>query len=100
MTIILMQLVLSSCATMESVHPLPLPLPEKKVRPEGPLPPSTRPTYNLTGYPDAVKEGYIDGCETAKDTPYGFKDEGRYDFDGQYKMGWDDGFSLCQTKTD
>ena len=29
---------------------------------------ASRPTYNLTGYPPAVREGYIDGCESATKT--------------------------------
>lgn len=54
---------------------LPAPDPVVKQRPSGPLPPSTRPTYNLAGYPKAAQEGYIDGCETAKQSAYGFKDK-------------------------
>jgi hypothetical protein len=76
------------------VEPAPAPM----KRPAGPLPPSARPTYNLSGYPPATKEGYIDGCETAKKTRYGFKDEQRYRNDGQYRMGWDDGFAICKGK--
>ncbi|MDO8437135.1 MAG: hypothetical protein Q7S69_03085 [Nitrosomonadaceae bacterium] len=67
-------------------------------RPAGPLPPSTRPTYNLSGYPPAFKDGYIDGCETAKKTAYGYKDERRFSADNQYRTGWNDGFSLCRGK--
>src|SRR3982751_3484592 len=59
---------------------------------------ASRPTYNLTGYPPAVREGYIDGCESAKKTPYARRDAKRMDADGQYKMGWDDGFSICSKK--
>jgi hypothetical protein len=59
---------------------------------------ASRPTYNLTGYPPAVREGYIDGCESAKKTQYARKDAKRMDADGQYKMGWDDGFSICSKK--
>jgi hypothetical protein len=66
--------------------------------PAGPLPPSTRPTYNLSGYPPAFKDGYIDGCETAKKTAYGYKDERRLSADTQYRAGWNDGFSLCRGK--
>ena len=80
------------------------PLPESQTtptqpqRPAGPLPPSTRPTYNLSGYPPATREGYIDGCEMAKKTRYGYKDEQRYLSDSQYRMGWDDGFAICQMR--
>ena len=59
---------------------------------------ASRPTYNLTGYPPAVREGYIDGCESAKKTQYARKDAKRMDADPQYSMGWNDGFSICKGK--
>ena len=59
---------------------------------------ASRPTYNLAGYPPAVRDGYIDGCETAKRTPYARKDARRFAEDGQYSMGWNDGFSICKKK--
>lgn len=90
--ILFMLTALSNCAVMEPIQPPP----ESDI---GEYPPSTRPTYNLSGYPAAMKDGYIDGCETAKETPYGKKNENRYDTDGQYRMGWDDGFDMCQEKT-
>ena len=57
-----------------------------------------RPTYNLTGYPPAVRDGYIDGCETAKRSTYGRKDAKRMADDAQYAMGWNDGYSICGKK--
>jgi len=57
---------------------------------------AARPTYNLTGYPPAVRDGYIDGCESAKGTRYANKDAKRFANDGQYAMGWNDGFSICK----
>lgn len=65
-------------------------------RPAGPLPPATRPVYNLAGYSAAFKDGYIDGCETAKKTRYALKDQRRFSTDTQYRLGWNDGFSLCR----
>jgi hypothetical protein len=56
---------------------------------------ASRPQYNLAGYPPAVREGYIDGCETAKGTRYGRKDAKRFAADAQYQMGWNDGFGIC-----
>ena len=56
---------------------------------------ASRPKYNLAGYPPAVRDGYIDGCETAKGTRYGRKDTKRFADDGQYQMGWNDGFGIC-----
>ena len=54
-----------------------------------------RPTYNLTGYPPSVRDGYIDGCEMAKRSSYGRKDAKRMAEDAQYAMGWNDGYSIC-----
>jgi hypothetical protein len=59
---------------------------------------ASRPTYNLTGYPPAVRDGYIDGCESATKTQYARKDARRMDSDPQYSMGWNDGFSICGKK--
>ena len=59
---------------------------------------ATRPAYNLAGYPPAVKEGYIDGCETAKRSQYARKDAKRMAEDAQYEMGWKDGFGICGKK--
>jgi hypothetical protein len=59
---------------------------------------AARPAYNLSGYPLAVREGYIDGCESAKKTSYARKDAKRMAGDPQYSMGWNDGFSLCKAK--
>ena len=59
---------------------------------------AARPTYNLTGYPPAVRDGYIDGCESAKRTQYARKDAARMFSDPQYSMGWNDGYSICKAK--
>ena len=59
---------------------------------------ASRPTYNLQGYPPAVREGYIDGCESAKQTSYARKDAQRFAADAQYQMGWNDGFGICGVK--
>jgi hypothetical protein len=75
--------------------------------PEGPETPhqaqerrakAARPTYNLAGYPPAVREGYIDGCESAKHTAFARKDAKRMADDAQYAMGWNDGFGICGKK--
>ncbi len=59
---------------------------------------AAKPAYNLAGYPPAMREGYIDGCESAKDSPYARKDARRMEDDRQYAMGWNDGFGICQPK--
>ena len=82
-------LVISGCASTNT---------SKKGKSSDQLPPSTRPTYNLAGYPPAFKDGYIDGCETAKKSTYGLKDEQRFTEDNQYRNGWKDGYNLCLSK--
>jgi hypothetical protein len=59
---------------------------------------ASKPTYNLAGYPPAVREGYIDGCESAKKSEWGRKDAKRFASDPQYSMGWNDGFGICSKK--
>ena|ERR1700694_2405506 len=59
---------------------------------------ASRPAYNLSGYPPAVRDGYIDGCESAKRSEYARKDARRMSGDPQYAMGWNDGFSICKLK--
>ena len=59
---------------------------------------AAKPTYNLAGYPPAVREGYIDGCESAKHSSYARKDAKRFASDPQYEMGWNDGFGICGKK--
>ncbi len=59
---------------------------------------ASKPTYNLAGYPPAVREGYIDGCESAKKTEFARKDAKRMSADAQYSMGWNDGFGICGGK--
>ena len=83
------------------VVPPPPPLPERPETPAQAIERRSRaapPAYNLTGYPPAVRDGYIDGCETAKRSEYARKDAKRMGADPQYAMGWNDGFSICKAK--
>ena len=85
---------LASCAVVQ-------PSPPKEETPEQAKERRTkapRPTYNLTGYPPPVRDGYIDGCESAKKSEYGRKDEKRFAADDRYRMGWNDGFSICSRR--
>jgi hypothetical protein len=72
--------------------------PETAVQSEQRRTQASRPTYNLAGYPAAVREGYIDGCESAKHTEFARKDGKRMGEDKQYAMGWNDGYSICGAK--
>ena len=92
--VLLPVLLLAACA---SVPPAP-PAPETPVQAQQRRSEAPKPQYNLAGYPPAVRDGYIDGCETAKKSTYGRKDAGRMASDPQYSMGWNDGFSICKGK--
>lgn len=93
--LVLIVLIVSACSSVPTKQQLPTKKPD---RPTGSLPESAKPKYNLTGYPLNTQQGYIDGCETAKRSSWAFKDLNRYEKDGQYRMGWDDGFALCKMK--
>jgi hypothetical protein len=59
-TAILLTLCAAGCAAVR-----PVPDPQKVETPNEAAErraKAARPTYNLTGYPPAVREGYIDGC--------------------------------------
>ncbi len=90
----LIVLLIPACATVPPPPPqVETPAQATQRRAEAP-----RPQYNLTGYPPAVRDGYIDGCETARKSSYGRKDAKRMAADSQYSMGWNDGFSICGKK--
>jgi hypothetical protein len=91
-------LLLAGCAARPIAPPPVSTVPESPVQAQERRQKASRPTYNLAGYPPAVREGYIDGCETAKGTQYGRKDAGRFAGDAQYQMGWNDGFGICGKK--
>ena len=96
-------IVLAGCGTVPRAPVTPAAVPpskgpETEAQGEARRAKAARPTYNLSGYPPAVRDGYIDGCETAKGTPYARKDGARMSTDDQYAMGWNDGFSICAKK--
>ena len=90
-------LVAASCA-IRPVQTQPPDKPESPVQAQERRSKASRPTYNLTGYPPAVRDGYIDGCESAKRSEYARKDVQRFLADAQYSMGWNDGFGICKKK--
>ncbi|MBI4194389.1 MAG: hypothetical protein HY526_04855 [Betaproteobacteria bacterium] len=53
-----------------------------------------RPQVNLSGYPPAFRQGYSDGCESAR-TASVRRDERRYRGSSDYTLGWNDGYSVC-----
>lgn len=57
---------------------------------------SSQPAVNLSGYSPAFRHGYNDGCDSARASLR--RNEKRYLGDSDYKMGWNDGHSVCQRK--
>ena len=53
---------------------------------------SSAPRYNLAGYSPAFKAGYTDACATPRR-----RSEARFKSDEDYRMGWQDGSSVCKT---
>ena len=53
---------------------------------------------NLSGYPPAFRDGYPDGCETARRALGTTRDDSRFESDSMYAAGWRDGFDICSGK--
>lgn len=54
-------------------------------------------SVNLSGYSQAFKEGYADGCESARSLRTR-KDDTRFREDADYMMGWNDGYGICRRR--
>jgi hypothetical protein len=50
-------------------------------------------SVNLSGFPPEFRQGYADGCASAKGARV--RDEARYR-DPRYASGWRDGFDICR----
>ena len=93
-TLILLALAVAGCGTVRGPA-VPPDQPETPAQAAERRQKASKPAYNLAGYPPAVRQGYIDGCESAKKTEYARKDAKRFASDPQYAMGWNDGFGIC-----
>lgn len=54
------------------------------------------PPVNLQGFPLAYRQGFGDGCATARGTER--KDNTRFGNDGNYRVGWQDGVAQCKVR--
>ncbi|HTS54354.1 MAG TPA: hypothetical protein VMH26_13860 [Burkholderiales bacterium] len=59
--------------------------------------PPPPPRVNLNGFPPAFREGYGDGCQSARDGALK-RDEARFAKEAQYATGWRDGFDVCRKR--
>lgn len=57
------------------------------------------PNVNLSGYPPDFRDGYLDGCASVG-AVFKKRDDERFNKKGdrQYKQGWLDGYSICQSQ--
>jgi hypothetical protein len=51
--------------------------------------------FNLSGYPPAFREGFDAGCTAARRRQTKPVDPARLTNDPQYRLGWQDGQSMC-----
>ena len=58
--------------------------------------PAKRANLNLSGFPVPYQEGYAAGCDSRRGSRH--REEGRYKSDANYKMGWDDAYSICASR--
>ena len=56
------------------------------------------PSVNLSGYPPEFKQGYADGCASAKPDAARRRDETRFKADANYAQGWRDGYDICRNR--
>ena len=54
------------------------------------------PNVNLSGFPLPYRQGYADGCASAKGAER--KDGERFGSDPNYRTGWQDGVTLCKKR--
>lgn len=63
-----------------------------------PKPKIDQPQVNLAGYPPPFREGYLDGCNSARQNTQSIRDDERYKNDSMYAAGWRDGYDICSNK--
>jgi len=77
----LLILVLSACA-------------QEPLRPGAQNPTTVTSSVNLSGYPPEFRRGFTDGCAAARANDPSSRPKG----DGQYPVGWNDGFDYCKPR--
>jgi hypothetical protein len=59
-------------------------------------PTAVAPGVNLSGYSQAFRVGYADGCGSVDAARK--RDEPRFKTDADYAQGWRDGYSICKRR--
>jgi hypothetical protein len=86
-------MLVAACATAP-IGPAPSAPAQAAPLPRNAEPPP--PPVNLSGFPLPYRQGYADGCASAKGAER--KDADRFGADPDYRLGWMDGISLCRKK--
>ena len=91
-------MLLAACASappsVVTPPPAGAPAPQAPPLPRTAEPPP--PPVNLSGFPLPYRQGYADGCASAKGAER--KDAARFSADGNYRTGWHDGLWQCGKK--
>jgi hypothetical protein len=88
-------LAVGACSQL-ATRPAAEPPVQPSARPIAPNAEPPPPAINLSGFPLEYRQGYADGCASAKGTER--KDGTRFAGDGNYRTGWQDGIALCRKK--
>ena len=56
------------------------------------------PAINLSGYPPEFRQGYTDGCASARPGAARQRDDASYKADANYAQGWRDGYDICRRR--
>lgn len=101
-------LAVAACTTLAPPRPSPPVEPVPPTVPGAETPPPAKPqapptknpnppaNVNLQGFPLPYRQGYADGCASVGSVER--KDAARFQSDGQYRTGWQDGNFLCKKK--
>jgi hypothetical protein len=82
-TLILLSLaVVAGCAT-------------ENLRPGAARPATVTESINLSGFPPEFRKGFTDGCSAARQGDSAARPKAA---DGQYAVGWRDGFDYCKPR--
>ena len=99
---VLLLALMAGCATVSPVLP-GASVPSATPPAAPPAPPAPKPyveppppPVNLQGFPPTYRLGFGDGCATARGTEQ--KDMARFNADGNYRTGWQDGVAQCKKK--
>ena len=67
---------------------------QEPLRPGAQNPTTVTNSVNLSGYPSEFRRGFTDGCAAARANDPSSRPKG----DGQYPVGWNDGFDYCKPR--